>query len=264
MMDLLLNYAFVRHALLGAIFASVLCGIVGTIIVEKKIVMMSGGIAHSAFGGIGLGYLMGFEPILGAFAFAVIGSVTVVFMKKKDGSHADGLIGILWALGMALGVVFIYLSPGYPPDMTTYLFGDILTIRVFDLYLIGGLTFLALFSVRAFFNPLKAYLFDEEFSEAMGSGSGFLDFYTYILVGISVVGLIRLVGIILAIALLTIPPMTAKRFTRSIEGLMGLSVLFGILFSLAGLGLSYAYGIPSGATIILVASTGFALSFLGR
>ena len=262
MIVLIFGYAFMRHALLGALFASVLCAVVGTIVVEKRIVMMSGGVAHGAFGGIGLGYLLGFEPIWGAFLFAAAGAAAVVAMKRSDRRHSDGLVGILWALGMALGVLFIYLSPGYPPDMTTYLFGDILTIRIFDLALTGGLTLTALAFAGIFWQPLKAYLFDEAFAEAMGAGSRRLDYMTYLLIGISVVGLIRLVGIILAIALLTIPPLSVKRFARSLASLMGFSAVFGIASSLSGLALSYVYGIPSGATIILVASAGFLLTRL--
>ncbi len=252
-----LGIALTQRVIFSAFFASVLCGIVGTIIVEKNIVMMSGGIAHMVFGGVGLGFLMGFEPLLGALAFALTGAIIIAAMKKKDSRHFDGTIGVLWALGMALGSIFIYLKPGEPPDIHVYLFGDIEAVRLADLYPMALLTIVTIVLAFAYINHLKSYLFDELFADATGSASVAFDYLLYAFVGVSVVVLLRLVGIILAIALLTIPPMIAGRFTKKIETTMVLASVLGFIFSLSGMVLAYKYALPSGATIILLASIAF-------
>ena len=123
MIDAILKYTFLQHAIIGAILASIICGIIGTIIVEKKLVMMSGGIAHTAFGGVGMGYFLKIEPIIGALIFAIISSFGIVGIKRKSRVNTDTIIGMFWSLGMALGIIFISLTPGYPPDISSYLFG---------------------------------------------------------------------------------------------------------------------------------------------
>ncbi|PLX31458.1 MAG: hypothetical protein C0604_07120 [Clostridiales bacterium] len=253
MIEDFIGIAFTQRVFFSAIFASILCGIIGTVIVEKNMVMVSGGIAHMVFGGVGLGFLMGFEPILGAFVFALAGAMTMAAMKKRDSKHMDGTIGVLWALGMALGSIFIYLKPGEPPDIHAYLFGDIEAVRLLDLYPMALLTVVTIALTWAYMKHLKSYLFDEIFAEATGSANGFFDYLIYVFVGVSVVVLLRLVGIILAIALLTIPPMIAGRFTKRIETTMALASVLGLVFSLAGMVLAYRYGLPSGASIILLA-----------
>lgn len=127
MIDAILKYTFLQNAIISAVLASIICGIIGTIIVEKKLVMMSGGIAHSAFGGIGMGYFLNIEPIIGALIFAIISSFGIVTIKEKSELNADTIIGMFWTLGMALGIIFISITSGYPPDISSYLFGDILT-----------------------------------------------------------------------------------------------------------------------------------------
>ncbi len=256
-MDDIIKNMFMNRIFISAVFASVLCGIVGTVIVEKNIVMMSGGIAHMVFGGVGLGFLMGFEPVWGALAFAVAGAIIMAAIKQKDSRHMDGLVGVLWALGMALGSIFIYLKPG-SINIDAYLFGDIEAVRLFDLYPMAILTILVVALAFAYMKHLKSYLFDETFAEISAGRKSIFDYFVYIIVGISVVVLLRLVGIILAIALLTIPPMIAGRFTSRIESTMAIASVLGFVFTLVGLGLAYKYSLPSGATIILVSSAVFA------
>ena len=246
-----------QNALLTAIMASIICGIIGTIVVEKKLVMMSGGIAHTAFGGIGLGYWLGFEPILGALIFSAGSSLLITSIRKRTNTNADTLIGILWSTGMALGILFIYLSPGYPPDMASYLFGDILTVTRFDLYIILTLVLFTVFVIVAFFSKWLAYLFDDEFSFVIGINTGFMDYFMMLLIALSIVVLIRVVGIILVIALLTTPTAMAKLFTFDLKKLMIISSIIGMIISLTGLWLSYHLNIPSGATIILLLTTAF-------
>src|SRR6056297_1804377 len=204
MIDAIVNYQFMQNAVISAVLASIVCGLIGTIIVEKKLVMLSGGIAHTSFGGIGLGYLMGFEPIYGAFCFAVLSSLTIASVRRRIGTGSDTLIGMFWSLGMALGILFIGFTPGYPPDISSYLFGDILTVFI-------------LFSVISLFNYWKAYLFDEEFLSVIGVNARFFEYFLFIMIGLAVVVLIRVVGIILVIALLTAPPATARLFTDNLK-----------------------------------------------
>ena len=128
MIEALFSYTFIRNALMSAILASIVCGIIGTIITQKRLVSMSGGIAHASFGGIGLGYLLGIEPIIGGLIFSTLASLGISTIKRRTNTNADTLIGMFWSVGMALGILFIALTPGYPPDMTSYLFGDILTV----------------------------------------------------------------------------------------------------------------------------------------
>jgi len=264
MIEAILNYQFMQNALLTAIMASVVCGIIGTIVVEKKLVMMSGGIAHTAFGGIGLGYWLGFEPILGALIFSAGSSVLITTIKRKTNTNTDTLIGILWSTGMALGILFIYLSPGYPPDMASYLFGDILTVTRFDMVIILGLVLFTVFVIVAFFSRWLSYLFDDEFSYVIGMNTCFMDYFMFLLIALSIVVLIRVVGIILVIALLTTPTAIAKRFTYNLKKLMILSSLIGMAISLTGLWLSFYLNIPSGAMIILLLTASFFLSALKK
>lgn len=263
MIDAIFKYTFLQHAIIGAVLASIICGIIGTIIVEKKLVMMSGGIAHAAFGGVGMGYFLKIEPIIGALIFSVVSSFGIVEIKRRLKVNTDTIIGMFWSLGMALGIIFISLTPGYPPDISSYLFGDILTVSKVDLYIMAGLDSVVIFIVIAFFNNIKAYLFDEEFSKVVGINVKLMEYIVFLLIAFSVVVLIRVVGIILIIALLTVPPTISKIFTRNLKKIMGLSILFGVSFSLLGLFISYKIHIASGASIIIVAVGTYIMFFMG-
>lgn len=252
MIEAIFNYNFLRNAALGIVLASIICGVVGTIIVEKNLVMMSGGISHTAFGGIGMGYFLGIEPIIGALIFAIGASFSIAKIQRDFKGNADALIGMFWALGMAIGILFISFTPGYPPDMTSYLFGDILTISNLDLKMMVFLALIIIITVGALFNYLKAYLFDDEFSAVLGINVLVIEYFMYFLIACTIVVLIRVVGIILVIALLTVPPAVAKQFTYNLKSLMIWSVVLGIIFGFIGLFISYEYNIASGASIIIV------------
>ena len=244
---------------MAAVLASIACGVIGVYIMEKKLVMMSGGIAHTAFGGIGLGYFLKVEPIFTALGVSVIAALAVAALKRKAKTDSDLLIGMFWSLGMALGVVFIAMTPGYPPDIASVLFGNILAVSRSDLRLILGLDILVLATVTAFYQMFKAYIFDEEFASVAGVPVRALEYLMYILVAVTVVVMIRVVGIILVIALLTAPPAIAKQFTYDMKKIMALSVLLGIGFCFAGLWVSYTVRLASGASIVLVAVGAYAL-----
>ncbi|MBP1925085.1 zinc transport system permease protein [Sedimentibacter acidaminivorans] len=252
MIHAIFEYKFLQNALAASILASIVCGIIGVIIVEKKLVMMSGGIAHTAYGGVGLGYLMGFEPMIGAFIFSACAAMGIGFIKRKGGAQSDVIIGLFWSLGMALGIVFIAFMPGYPPDLNSYLFGNILSVTKSDIYLMLILTFIVVFVVIALYNNWKAYLFDEEFAFIIGINTAFLEYLLLVLIAMTVVVLIRVAGIIMVIALLTAPAATAGIVSSKLKNRMVYAIIFGIIFCVAGLWISYVLNIASGAIIVIL------------
>ncbi len=264
MINAIASYQFMQNALWGAVLASILTGIIGAIIVEKKWLMLSSGIAHSSFGGIGLGYMLGFEPIYGAFLFTTVAAMLVPTIDRKSDTGSENLTAMLWSFGMALGILFIAFTPGYPPDMNSYLFGNILTISKANLNVMILVTTLVLGVLLSFYNIWKAYLFDGEFTFIMGIKTLWMDYVLYFLIAISIVALIKLVGIILIMALLTIPPSISRFYARSFSRLILSSMGLGLLFSLMGLVVSYYYSIPSGASIILISVLAYGLALVAK
>lgn len=246
------QYEFMRNALLAGFLASVACGIVGVYVLVKKIISMSGSIAHASFGGIGLGYLLKFNPVLGALLFSLLSAVTMGFVTRKTKLPEDTATGILWALGMALGIIFIGMSAGYAPDLMSYLFGNILTVPVSDIYLMAGLDLVIIALVIAFYKEFLLLSFDEEFGTVVGMPVNALYLLLLCMVALTVVVLIRVVGMILVIAMLTFPSALARQFTNNIMKMMVLAIIFGFAFTLGGLWLSYVLNLASGATIILL------------
>jgi zinc transport system permease protein len=257
-----LQYQFMQNAFIAAILVSVACGVVGTYVVIKRIVFISGGISHAAFGGIGLGYLLGINPILTAIPFSVISAILMGGISKKVDISEDTAIGILWSVGMALGIIFINLSPGYAPDLFSYLFGSILTVPDSDLLIMLILDLIIIFTVIIFNREFTAISFDEEFAQVVGVHSNFFYMLLLGLVALSVVVLIKVVGIIMVIALLTIPAAISKQFTYNIRNLMIISIFLGIIFTACGLWFSYLFDLSSGATIVLVLAIAFFFSTL--
>ena len=249
---------------MAGLLASIACGIVGVYVVVKKVVSMSGSIAHASFGGIGLGYLLKFSPVLGAMLFALLSALTMGLVTRKTKLPEDTATGILWALGMALGIIFIGLTPGYAPDLMTYLFGNILTVPGSDLALMLALDILILGVVVAFYKEFLLLSFDEEFSTSVGMQVNALYLLLLCMIALTVVVLIRVVGMILVIAMLTFPAALARQFTHDMKRMMLLAVIFGILFTLGGLWLSYMLNLASGATIILFSGTILLLSYALR
>lgn len=265
MIEAVLNYNFLQNALFSALFASIICGVIGTIVIEKRLVMISGGVAHTSFGGIGLGYYLNFEPLLGGLIFAVFSALAIVRIKRNTNTSSDTLIGIFWAVGMALGILFISFTPGYPPSMSTYLFGDILTVSQSDVIFAGILALFITVIIIGFYNYWKSYLFDEQFLSVLGINTAFMEYFLFIMIAFSIVVIIKLVGIILVIALLTAPPAIARLFTYNLKKMMITAVILSMVFSIIGLYISYNFNIPSGASIILLSGgTYFITVFLDR
>ena len=255
-----LQYEFMRNALIAGVLASVACGVVGAIVVVKRMVSISGGISHAAFGGIGLGYLLRFDPIFGALIFTIASALSMGILRERTRLSEDSVIGILWVTGMSLGVIFIGLSPGYAPGLFSYLFGSILTVPFSDLIVIAVLDAAILLVVFLLYEEFLAISFDEEFATAAGIPVERIYLVLLSLVALTVVVLIRIVGVILVIAMLTIPATIAWQFSYKLKQIMAISFLLSALFTTEGLWLSYALNLASGATIVLVSVATFLLS----
>ena len=229
MIAAILEYQFLQRALLACLLASITCGIIGVIIIEKRLVMMCGGIAHTSYGGVGLGFWLGFEPVLGAFAFALLAALGIGYINRRGSGKSDILNGLLWSLGMALGTVFISLMPGYPPNLGTYLFGNVLSVTGSEVVLTLCLTIVVLLVFMVFYNHWKAYLFDEEFAAVAGVKLRCLNTCSWSC-GYGSGGAGRVVGIILILAANTI--FWRKRFQPAEKD--DKSVVIGWLYCFLG------------------------------
>ena len=248
---------FMRNALFAGLLASVACGVIGTLVVVNRIVFISGGIAHAAYGGIGLAFFLGIAPLAGAVGFALAIAMIMSAVTLKNKQRADTVVGVLWAVGMALGIIMIDLTPGYNADLMSYLFGSILAVPRADILMMALVDVGVLVIVGSLYNSFLAMSFDEEFAKAMGVRVAMLYYVLLGMIALSVIMLIRIVGLVLVIALLTIPPFIAEKFCRSLKAMMITSVFLNVFFSLAGLWFSYRFNLTSGATIIMVAAAFF-------
>jgi zinc transport system permease protein len=255
-----LQFEFMRNALVAGVLVSIICGVLGTLVVVNRIVFISGGIAHAAYGGIGLALYLGFSPSVGAVLFSVVVSIIIGMVSLKSKERADTVIGVMWAVGMALGIIFSELTPGYNVDLMSYLFGSILSVPKADIWYMFCLVLLVSVVTSFFYKEFVALSYDEEFSFVVGIPVKTLYLGLLVLISLSVIGIIRVVGLILVIALLTIPPYIAEKYTFSLSKIMVLSSLLGILFTVVGLYISYHFDLASGATIIMVAGVAFFLS----
>lgn len=260
----LLEYTFFQHALLGSLLASIACGIIGTYIVTRRLVFISGGITHASFGGIGLGLFAGTSPLLSAAVFSVLSAFGVEWLSKRKDMREDSAIAVFWTLGMALGIMFSFLSPGFAPDLSAYLFGNILTITEVDLWLLGLLSVLLTGFFTLYIRPIIYIAFDREFARSQKIPVAFFEYTLMMFIALTIVACLRMVGIVLAISLLTLPQMTANLFTHNFKKIIGLSVVIGFLSCLGGLFISYHWKVPSGASIIFFSILIYAVSKTGK
>lgn len=256
----LFEFEFMRNALMAGFLVSIACGMIGTFVVVNRIVFISGGIAHAAYGGIGMGYFFKFSPVLGAIAFSVISALGMGLVYRKTQQRADTIIGVMWAIGMAIGIIFIDLTPGYKVDLMSYLFGSILTVPPSDLILMLILNLLIGVMIILFYKELVAISFDPVFAETRNLPVDQLYLMLVVAIALTVVMVMKVVGLILVIALLTIPAAISGQFVKDLKQMMLLSSLLGIIFTTLGLGLSYFLNLTSGATIILVAGCAYLFS----
>ena len=256
----IIGYGFMRNAIIAALLASIACGIVGVYVVVKRIVFISGGIAHAAFGGIGLGYFLGLNPVLGVIPFSIASALSMGIVSRRTKIPEDTAIGILWATGMALGIILVALTPGYAPDLFGYLFGSILTVSRSDIMLMLLLDAVIIGVVALYHHEFEAICFDEEYATAIGLRTERLYLLLLCLIALTVVALIRVVGVILVIALLTMPAAISRRFSARMHGMIVRSVALSAILTFCGLLLAYLFNLPSGATIVLVSACVFILS----
>lgn len=248
----ILQYEFIQNALLGGVLISIAAGIIGSLVVVNRITFLTGAIAHSSYGGIGLAIYLGLPVLFGATVFAVLTAVIIAFLTLNNKSRIDSLIGMMWASGMAIGIIFVDLTPGYNVDLMSYLFGSIIAISSEDVLYLLLLDIFIISTIAIFYKQILAVSYDSEFASLRGISVKF--FYTLILVLVSlcVVAAIKAVGLILVIALLTIPTYLAENFAIKLSSMMIISAILATIFTLIGLLLSYLYDISSGASIIIV------------
>lgn len=248
----LLHYAFFQNALAGSFLTAIACGIIGTYIVARRLVFISGGITHASFGGLGLGFYLNANPVFMAMLFAVASAFGVEWMSKKQGVREDSAIAGFWALGMAIGVIFIFLTPGYAPNLSAFLFGNILTVSHADIYWIALLVLVLVLFFALFFKEIIYVAFDSDFAVTQRLPVKVIEYAMMLFVSVTIVLSIRLVGIMLLMSLLTLPQMTVNMFTSDFRKIIIGSIGIGFLGCVSGLMLSYFLNVPSGAFIILV------------
>lgn len=248
----LFQYAFFQNALLGSLLTAITCGIVGTYIVSRRLVFISGGITHASFGGLGLGFFLGMNPILMAMLFSVLSAFGVEWASKTQNVREDSAIAGIWSLGMALGVIFIFLTPGYAPNLSAYLFGNILTISTADILWIGALAVILTGVFVLFLREIVYVAFDRDFAVTQHLPVKSIEYAMMFFIAVTIVLSIRLVGIMLLMSLLTLPQITVNLFTSDFKKIILGSIFVGFLSCLLGLILSYYLNVPSGAFIILV------------
>lgn len=279
-----LQFAFMRNALLAGVLVSVACGIIGTFVVVNRIVFISGGIAHAAYGGIGLGYFVkynllptllagstlaqdqrpGYFPIVGAIVFSLLSALGMGWVQRRTRERADTVIGVLWAIGMSIGIVFVDLTAGYKVDLMSYLFGSILAVPRPDLIVMVVLDAVIVLLVALLYKELLAISFDETFALIENVPVDAVYLVLLSMIAMTVVMLMRVVGLIMVIAMLTIPAAISGQFTKDLKKMMALAVVLGMVFTTTGLWISYAWNLTSGASIILVAGLAYLLTLLFR
>lgn len=255
----ILHYTFFQNALLGSLLASIVCGFIGTYIVTRRLVFISGGITHASFGGIGLGVFLGFNPIVSAMLFAIFSACGIQWMSHRSDAREDSAIALFWTFGMSVGIICCFLTPGFMPDLPSFLFGNILTISRGDLLLLAVLSLLLLAIFTLLFRPILSVAFDPCFARSQKLPVSAIEYMMMILIAMTIVSTLRMVGVVLAISLLTIPQMTANLFTYSYKRIIAYSILVGWVDCLLGLTFGYLLNIPSGAAIIFVSIIIYAL-----
>ncbi len=246
----LFEYEFFRNAFGAAFLMSVSCGLIGTYIVARRMVFISGGITHASFGGVGISYFFGWPPMAGAAVFALLAAITTENLTRKKIIRNDSLIAVMWSLGMAIGIIFIYLTPGYSPNLMSFLFGSIITVTPRDLLFMLALTMVVSLVFIFMYRTILYVSFDEQFARTRGIPVMLVNYILIVLVALTIVLSIRVAGIILVLSLLTIPQNTANLFTSSFGKILAWSVVIGFIGAISGLIASYYLNIPSGATII--------------
>ncbi len=256
----LLSYSFFQNALLGSLFASIACGIIGSYIVIRRLVFISGGITHASLGGIGMGFYFGWNPIFAAMIFSILSAFGIEWLSSRQGVREDSAIGSFWSLGMAIGIIFIYLKPGFAPNLSDYLFGNILTITKPDIMYLAVLSLVLAVVFILFGRQILFAAFDSDFAKTRNLPVNLIKYAMMMAIAVTIVLSIRLVGIVLLMSILTVPQMTANLFTSNFTKMILLSILIGFFGCLVGLFLSAVLDVPSGVFIIFTQLIVFLIS----
>jgi len=257
-----LQFGFMQNALVAGLLASIICGVIGTLVVVNRLVFLSGGIAHAAYGGIGLAFYFKWPYLPGTIGFSLAAAMLMAYVSHTVKHRADTIVGVIWAVGMAFGIILLDLTPGYNVDLMSYLFGSILTVPLSDLVVMTIVGVVITMLVFFYYPDLLAMSYDEEFARIRGVHVKALYFGLIGMLAVTIVLVIQVVGLILVIALLTIPPFIVEKYAKSLAQMMLASSILGAVFTLVGLWLSYKYNLTSGATIILVSGSAFIISLL--
>ena len=257
-----LQYEFFRNAILAGILVSIAGGIIGSLVVVNRIVFVAGGIAHSAYGGVGMGLFFSFDPVLGALVFSIVSALLMGAVQRNKNLRRDTAIGMLWAIGMAIGIILTDLTPGYKSELQSYLFGSILAVSSNNLWLMFAVDVIIVVLVTLFYKELLAISFDETFAMVRNIPVHQIYLLLMGIIALAVAMMMQVVGLILVIALLAIPAALSGQFVKDLKAMMGLGIGFSLLFTIGGLGLSYTLNLTSGATIILVSAIGYLVTLI--
>lgn len=251
------SFGFFQNALIAALLVSIACGLIGSLIMVNRLFSIAGGITHGAFGGIGIAFYFSLPVLLSTTLFTLILALLTAFLTQKYPSRSDNIIAVIWAFGMAFGLILVDLAPGYKSDLMTYLFGSILTVSSEDLWLMGCIDSIFIILIVCCYRQFEAISFDSQFAKLKGIPVNLFYYLLIIMMAFCIVISIRVVGLILIIALLSIPCFIAEYYTKRLGSMMCVSSLLSGIFCLVGLALSYHFNLTSGASIIIVACTGF-------
>lgn len=258
----LLSYSFIQNAIIGSFFTSVICGIIGTIVVVNRIVFLAGGIAHSVYGGVGISVFFGLPILLGSTLFSVICALILSYMLLKSKERIDSIIGSLWAFGMALGIILVELTPGYNKDFISFLFGSILSISLHDIYYMSSFSVCLVLFIFLFYKIIIAVMYDSDFAYLRGINTNLFSTILMVLIALGIVLSMQSVGIILIVALLSIPAYISELFCKNLYTMMLLSSFISFTSSILGIILAYFYNLQAGSSIVLVLSIISAIMFL--
>ena len=260
----ILNFTFFQNALLAAVLVSIACGVVGTLVMINRLFSIAGGITHGAFGGIGIAFYFSLPILISTGIFTLFLAFLVAFLSKRYEHRSDSIVAVIWAFGMAFGIILIDLSPGYSTDLMAYLFGNILAVGMQDLWLMALVDGVVVLLIFLFYRQFEALSFDVEFAKVRGINTSFFHYLLIALMAFCIVISIRLVGIILIMALLSIPSFIAENFTKKLGLIMILASVLSMIFCVLGLIISYYFNLSSGACIIAVACFGFLIHLLAK
>lgn len=262
-MNELFQYTFFQYALIGLAIISIASAMIGTYIVTRRMVSISGGVTHACFGGLGLGYYLGWNPVLTAALFAVASSLGVELMSVRGRVREDSAIAVIWAIGMAVGILFVFLTPGYVPELNSFLFGNVLTISSADLWAFALFTAVLALFFALFYRRIVAVAFDRDFAFVIGLPVGTISTVMTVMTAVCIVLTIRLVGIMLLMSMLALPQLTAELFCRRFSRMMLASAAVSLLCSVGGLMLAAVVDVPCSALIVLVMASVYVLTALG-